>query len=231
MKVWAAERISHSHWSLSDRAASQGLCVTFITAGHWGSLLTFDPSLDHLTLAWPICLAPTAEQRVSLAQAAEWWFSSLLLAKCLNLRRQHTTGLDGMSQQGRTTWPSCADTTFVSTRGLWDTNQFQTIFQFIAVDETLTVMLFIFWHLKCPSMWLSRQLIQIKSRLTSLSAGFVTDILAKTTEDNTHLPIALTSASNWPKTWAKALIGCWPCSYEQKGQLALNRAACSAAHG
>lgn len=98
MKVWTAERISHSHWSQGWRSL-QYVCL-YVCAGHWGSLLTFDPSLDHLTLAWPRCLAQTAEQRVLMAQAADWWFSSLLLAKSLDLCLS-ATGLSRVSQPGQ----------------------------------------------------------------------------------------------------------------------------------
>ena len=109
MKVWAAERISHSHWSLLDRVAIREcvclcscvcVCVKCITAGHWGSLLTVEPSLDHLTPTWPLCLAPTAEQRVLLAQAADWWLSSPLLAVGLDPGLS-TTGQSRTGQQGR----------------------------------------------------------------------------------------------------------------------------------
>lgn len=110
MTVRAAERITHRLWSLLDKVATHlqvcvCVCMTFTVAGHWRTLLTFDPSLDLLTPAWPLCLARTAEQRVSLAWAVDWWLYSLLLAErldpCVPLHRR-TEQAEGTG--GSSTW-------------------------------------------------------------------------------------------------------------------------------
>lgn len=172
------EKQSQSLVTVGQGCQSESVCVTFITAGHWGSFLTFDPSLDRLTPAWPICLAPTAEQRVSLAQAADWWFSSLLLAKCLNLRLS-TTGLDRISQQGSTTWPWCADI-HLDHPGACEIQIRSSPFSclWLVKWNVNSYVIHLLACVKYPSMWLSYPLIWIRSRLTSLSAGCVTDVLA-----------------------------------------------------
>lgn len=187
------------------------VCVTFITAGHWGSLLTVDPSLDHTTPAWPLCLAPTAEQRVLLAQAADWWLSSPLLAKSLDLCLS-TTGQSRMGQQGRLNV-----TNMHKYYALVGACNMQLICRWSLFF--LWVLTFNYWYVKCPIVYLSAYLTlwhntiwycdnwqckcseweSIRSKKqtnhTELKLGFWLKALTSTS----YLSRALTNGTNWPK--------------------------------
>lgn len=178
------------------------VCV-WVCAGHWGSLFTFDPGLDHLTPVWTSRLAPAAEQRVLLAP---------LLAESLNL-------CSSAPVRSRNKPRETAQMDIMHTV-CW---RYRLLFLHMSSQHSNQIMSNTFHHTSWNIYALifeNYEIVHIQSRgLWGLKARYIIQSRA------------LTNSFNWLKTLASALIGCWPCLCSQKGQLDISLASCSAAHG
>lgn len=101
--------VGHGCQSLESMCVFSYVCVTFITAGHWGSLSTLDPRLDQLTQARPLCLAPVEQSRGSywpkLLTDGSSLFSWLKALTCVWPQQDRA----GWANGGGSTRPSCSD--------------------------------------------------------------------------------------------------------------------------
>lgn len=151
----------------------------------------------YLTPSWPLCLAWAAEQRVSLAWAADWWLSALPLGW-----KPQPVPFHKRTEQVELTKGAQHDH-HVNLEHIdhWNTACIKLVHQLIlnhsviADEEGKTICCF------C--------LLEKEKKV---------DASCFHSNYSSYFSITASNNPNW--TWTRTLIGCWPCLYEQKGQLA-----------
>ena len=122
MKVWAAERISHSHWSLLDRVAiRECVCLcSCVCVCVWNVLLLVTEGvcwqLNPVLTTWP---RPDLSVWLRPQSRGSYWLklltdgAPLLSWPWASTRACPQQDRAGRANRGGSTWPSCTDTAVI----------------------------------------------------------------------------------------------------------------------